>query len=92
MSKEKTRIEHDTFGPIEVPAATLWGGQTQRSLVHFDISSETLPLDFIKALATVKKAAALVNLDLKLLDPHKAEAVVSAADEVLDSQHNNELL
>ncbi len=90
MSKEKTRIEHDTFGPIEVPAATLWGGQTQRSLVHFDISSETLPLDFIKALATVKKAAALVNLDLKLLDPHKAEAVVSAADEVLDSQHNNE--
>ena len=90
MSKEKIRIEHDTFGPIEVPAATLWGGQTQRSLVHFNISAETMPLDFIKALATVKKAAALVNLDLKLLDPHKAEAIVSAADEVLDGQHNSE--
>ena len=90
MSKEKIRIEHDTFGPIEVPAAKLWGGQTQRSLVHFNISAETMPLDFIKALATVKQAAALVNLELKLLDPHKAEAIVSASAEVLDGQHNSE--
>ena len=65
------RIEKDTFGPIEVPADRLWGAQTQRSLQNFRISTEKMPPALIKALAEVKRAAAQVNLDLKVLDPKK---------------------
>ena len=83
MSTGKTRIETDTFGPIEVPADRLWGAQTERSLMHFKISGERLPKAVIYALALVKKAAALVNMDLKVLDEEKGRAIVAAADEVL---------
>ena len=65
----ETRIEKDTFGPIEVPAERLWGAQTQRSLHHFLISTERMPLELIVALAMVKRACALVNRDLGKLDP-----------------------
>ena len=78
-----TRIEHDSFGTIEVPGARLWGAQTQRSLEHFRISSERMPEPFILALAGVKRACALVNRDLGLLDAAKAAAIVQAADEVI---------
>ena len=57
----ETRIEKDTFGPIEVPAERLWGAQTQRSLHHFHISTERMPQELIVALAMVKRACALVN-------------------------------
>src|SRR5688500_17243412 len=82
-----TRIEKDTFGPIEVPADRLWGAQTERSLHHFKISGERLPADLIHALALVKKAAALVNMDLGVLDAKKGRAIVAAADEVLAGKH-----
>ncbi|MBX7187314.1 MAG: class II fumarate hydratase, partial [Vicinamibacteria bacterium] len=59
-----TRVEKDTFGPIEVPADRLWGAQTQRSLENFRISTEKMPPELIRALVLVKKAAALVNMDL----------------------------
>ena len=85
-----TRIEKDTFGPIEVPADHLWGAQTQRSLQNFKISTEKMPPEFIKALITVKKAAALVNLDLKILDAAKGDAIVKAADEVIAGKHPKE--
>src|SRR6059036_1675567 len=85
-----TRTEHDTFGPIEVPADRLWGAQTQRSLLHFKISGERMPRALIHALASVKKAAALVNLDLEALDERKSRAVVAAADEVLAGQHDDQ--
>ncbi|MGV2481140.1 UNVERIFIED_CONTAM: class II fumarate hydratase, partial [Salmonella enterica subsp. enterica serovar Weltevreden] len=52
-----TRTEHDSFGPIEVPADRLWGAQTQRSLQHFAISTERMPRELIHALAAVKRAA-----------------------------------
>ena len=55
------RIERDTFGEIEVPAARLWGAQTQRSLEHFRISGEQMPPELIRALALVKRACATVN-------------------------------
>ena len=84
------RIEKDTFGPIEVPADRLWGAQTQRSLEHFKISGEKMPRALLFALATVKKAAALVNLDLKTLDAKKGAAIVKAADEVLAGKHDDE--
>jgi fumarate hydratase class II len=86
----KTRIEKDTFGPLEVPADRLWGAQTQRSLGHFKISGERMPRGLILALALVKKAAALVNMDLKVLDEKKGRAIVAAADEVLAGTHDDE--
>ena len=81
------RIEHDSFGDIEVPVNALWGAQTQRSLGHFAISSETLPLELILALAQVKRAAALSNRELGKLPADKADAIVAAADEVLAGKH-----
>lgn len=86
----QTRIEHDTFGPIEVAADRLWGAQTQRSLEHFHISSERMPKELILALAMVKRACALVNRDLNLLNATKADAIVRAADEILAGQHTQE--
>ena len=86
----QTRIEHDTFGPIEVAADRLWGAQTQRSLEHFHISSERMPEQLILALAMVKRACALVNRDLNLLSTTKADAIVRAADEILAGQHAQE--
>ncbi len=85
-----TRTEYDTFGPVEVPADKLWGAQTQRSLQNFAISGERMPLALLHALATVKKAAALVNLDLGTLDERTAGAIVQAADEVASGQHDGE--
>jgi fumarate hydratase, class II len=90
MSTGKTRTEKDTFGPIEVPADRLWGAQTERSLHHFRISFERLPVFVLHALALVKKAAALVNVDLKVLDEKKGQAIVAAADEVLAGRHEDE--
>jgi fumarate hydratase class II len=85
-----SRIEKDTFGPIEVPADKLWGAQTQRSLTNFRISTEKMPPALIKALAQVKRAAAQVNMDLKVLDPKKGAAIIAAADEVIHGQHEGE--
>jgi fumarate hydratase, class II len=85
-----TRIEKDTFGPIEVPSARLWGAQTQRSLQNFAISGERMPLALLHALATVKKAAALVNQDLGTLDKKLADAIVLACDEVISGKLDDE--
>jgi fumarate hydratase class II len=82
-----TRIEKDTFGPIEVPADRLWGAQTQRSLEHFAISTERMPQEFITALAQVKHACAAVNADLGLLPQAKAQAIMTAAEEVIAGRH-----
>jgi len=84
------RIEHDTFGEIRVPAARLWGAQTQRSLENFRISGERMPAELIRALAQVKRACALVNRDLDALSAAKADAIVAAADEVLAGKHDDE--
>ena len=85
-----TRIEKDTFGPIEVPSDRLWGAQTQRSLQNFAISGERMPLALLHALATVKKAAALVNQDLGTLDAKLGGAIVRACDEVIAGKHDDE--
>jgi len=84
------RSERDSFGPIDVPAAQLWGAQTQRSLEHFHISTERMPPELVAALATVKRSAARVNLELGLLTDVKADAITRAADEVLAGQHPTE--
>ena len=85
-----TRTERDSFGAIEIPAERLWGAQTQRSLEYFHISLEPMPQQLILALAAVKRACALVNRDLGLLDPDKAAAIIEAAEEVLADRHADE--
>jgi fumarate hydratase class II len=84
------RIEKDTFGPIEVPAERLWGAQTQRSLTNFRISGERQAPALLRALAQVKRASAVVNKGLGVLDPKKADAIVQAADEVIAGRHDAE--
>jgi len=84
------RSEKDSMGAIDVPADKLWGAQTQRSLEHFRISTEKMPVSLIHALALTKRAAAKVNQDLGLLAAEKAQAIIEAADEVLAGKHPDE--
>jgi len=86
----RTRREHDSLGPVKVPADRLWGAQTQRSLHHFRISTERMPRELILALAQVKRCAAIVNKALGVLEANKADAIVKAADEVLAGRHDGE--
>ncbi|AIN47339.1 class II fumarate hydratase [Candidatus Palibaumannia cicadellinicola] len=85
-----TRIEKDSMGLIEVPAVQLWGAQTQRSLEYFRISHEKMPLEIINALAQIKRATAVINNQLGLLDNQRANAIIQAADEVLAGKHIHE--
>ena len=82
----KTRIETDTFGPIEVAADRYWGAQTQRSLQNFKIGWEKQPIPVVRALGVVKRAAAEANLALGKLDAEIAKAIVAAAQEVIDGK------
>ncbi|WP_175944546.1 class II fumarate hydratase [Caballeronia sp. BCC1704] len=84
------RMEKDTFGEIAVPNGKLWGAQTQRSLQNFKISTEKQSPELITALAIIKRAAAEVNQDLKVLDAKKAQAIMQAADEIIDGKHPDE--
>ena len=86
----KFRIERDTFGDIEVPAERLWGAQTQRSRINFKFPGETMPLAVVYAQVMVKRAAAVVNMALGLLDKKKGQAIIKAADEVLAGKHDAE--
>jgi fumarate hydratase class II len=90
MTERPTRTEQDTMGPIEVPADRLWGAQTERSLRHFSISTERVPMEVVRALALIKQAAALVHVELELLEPRLGAAIVEAADEVLAGRHDQE--
>ena len=87
---QTSRIEHDTLGPINVPADKLWGAQTQRSLQNFDISGEQQPREIIRALAQVKRSSARVNCALGLQNAAITEAIAAAADEVIAGQHAGE--
>ena len=81
-----TRTETDTFGPIEVESDRYWGAQAQRSLGNFKIGWEKQPLPVVRALGIVKRAAAEVNRDLGRLDPKLADAIVAAAQEVIEGK------
>ncbi|MFV3129616.1 class II fumarate hydratase [Niveispirillum sp. KHB5.9] len=78
------RIETDSFGPIEVPSDRYWGAQTQRSLHNFKIGGERMPPALIRGLGIVKKAAAKANVALGQLDAGIGDAIMRAADEVID--------
>ncbi len=78
-----TRTEHDTMGNIEVPEQAYWGAQTQRSYQNFKIGGETMPKALIKAMALVKKAAAITNASLGRIEQSQAELIIKAANDVL---------
>jgi Fumarase len=78
-----TRIESDTMGQIEVPNDKYYGAQTARSLMNFDIGGEKMPTEIITAFGILKKAAALANHKLGLMDEATRDLVVAAADEVI---------
>lgn len=86
----KMRTESDSMGKIEVPCHVYWGAQTQRSLHHFDIGYDCMPQEFIRAFATLKKAAAMTNHELGLLSKDKLELISAAADEVIAGKHTNQ--
>ena len=81
------RIEHDTMGEVRVPAAALYRAQTQRAVENFPISGTPLEAQHISALALIKKAAALTNAKLGILDEKIAKAIADAADEVIAGGH-----
>ena len=82
----ETRTETDTMGAIEVPADRYWGAQTERSRQNFPIGGERMPIALIRAFGVQKKAAALANMALGELDAGIGEAIVAAADEVIEGK------
>ena len=80
------RIEEDTMGQVRVPKNQYWGAQTQRSLENFQIGSEKIPEEVIRALAIVKRAAATTNAKLGLLEEDLAKTIAAVADEILAGQ------
>ncbi len=86
------RTERDSLGEMQVPAAALYGPQTQRAVENFPISGIRFPRRFIHALGTVKKAAAEANAEMGLLDRGVAAAIARAADEVIAGTHDGEFV
>jgi fumarate hydratase class II len=86
------RIEKDTMGPVEVPADKYWGAQTQRSINNFKIGGEKnrMPIEIIRAFALLKKAAALTNAELGVLEQDKADIISIVCDEILTGQHDDQ--
>ncbi|MEV6221901.1 class II fumarate hydratase [Nocardia fluminea] len=84
------RIEHDTMGEIRVPVDALWRAQTQRAVENFPISGRGLERAQIRALGLLKAACAQVNKDLGLLDPVKADAIIAAAGEIANGEHDDQ--
>ncbi|MCY4031232.1 MAG: class II fumarate hydratase [Hyphomicrobiales bacterium] len=84
-----TRNESDSFGTLKVPADKYWGAQTQRSLGNFKIGNETLPVPLIRALGIVKQAAARANVDNGTLEAKLGNAIIQAAQEVVEGKRND---
>ena len=79
-----TRIEKDSFGDLHVPTDKYWGAQTQRSLINFPIGEETMPAPLIRALGIIKQSAATVNMELGVMESSIGNAIVEAAQDVID--------
>src|SRR5262249_15209532 len=86
-SVSQPRVERDSMGELEVPAAAYFGAQARRAALNFAISPLRLPRSMIRALGLIKKAAAHVNLDLGLLDRERAEPIIEAANAVAEGRH-----
>ncbi|UXZ55841.1 class II fumarate hydratase [Halomonas sp. 7T] len=83
-----TRIERDSMGELEVPANALYGAQTQRAINNFPVSHTPMPSAFVHAVARIKLAAARSNCQLGLLDKPRADAIINAAEAVIEGQHD----
>jgi fumarate hydratase, class II len=83
---EETRVERDSMGEMQVPVSAYYGASTQRAVLNFPISDLRFPRQFIRALGQIKQAAAQVNEALGTVDPQTAEAIVRAAQEVIDGK------
>src|SRR5260370_38797911 len=83
---EETRVERDSMGEMHVPAHAYYGASTYRAVLNFPISDLRFPRQFIRALGQIKQAAAELNASLATIDPRLAEAIVSAAQEVIDGK------
>ncbi len=90
MAELRTRLETDSFGEIAVPAEAYWGAQTQRSSENFRIGRERMPRAIIHALARIKRVAAYVNHEFGDLDATLAEAIINAAQEVIDGRFDDQ--
>src|SRR5580704_6632592 len=90
MSTSNYRVEHDRMGALDVPAAALWGAQTQRAIQNFPPSGLTMPRAFIRALGLIKHAAAAANLELAASSAELAAAIQAAADEVAAGRHDDQ--
>jgi fumarate hydratase class II len=90
--KGPTRVEYDTFGPVDVPLERLWAAQTQRSIMNFDIGGEAarMPLPVVHAMAIIKKCCAKYNKQSGRLKSELADAIMLAADEVVMGKHDAE--
>jgi fumarate hydratase class II len=84
------RVETDSLGEVEVPSDRLWGAQTQRSLRYFNIGEERMPLELVRALAIIKKAAAQVNARSGRLAGDLAQMIAAACDEILVGRYPDE--
>jgi fumarate hydratase class II len=87
---DEFRTETDSLGEVQVPVDAYWGAQTQRAVGNFPISGQTFGRQFIRALGLVKRAAAQANRDLELLEEDTAEAVIEAATEVVEGEHDDQ--
>ncbi len=85
-SPQKTRVETDTMGEMQVPADRYWGAQTQRSLLNFAVGEDRMPRALIRALGILKKSAALANHDLGKLTKDQLDPISRAADEVIEGK------
>jgi fumarate hydratase class II len=92
MHKNSFRVERDSMGEVRVPSSALYGAQTQRALENFPISGLRLQREFLRALGLVKLAAARTNMELSLLDPGLGNAIVQAAQEVVDGKLDHEFV
>ncbi|KAF1077292.1 aspartate ammonia-lyase [Halodesulfovibrio sp. MK-HDV] len=88
--KQGIRIESDSMGNIEVPDDCYWGAQTQRSLHHFSIGAERIPLEVIIALAHIKKAAAHANVEIGVLSEDVGQLIIDVADEICNGGHDGQ--
>ena len=82
--KEKFRLEKDSFGRVKVPRHKLWGAQTQRSIKNFSVGDELIPLEIIYSLTLIKKAAAITNFNLGILEIEKKDLIIASCEDILN--------
>ena len=87
---DSSRLESDSMGSIEVSNLALWGAQTQRSLLHFAIGDDKIPIKLIYALTTIKQSAAIVNFKLGLISEQKKNFIINACLEILSGLHDKQ--